>query len=97
MRRSHSPRPTIIFPRKVKSKFVAATPALWEQDVQKIKNKNSKKKGFFKPYRIYIMYTLLHSLLNNCIFSVLERYKSSVVVFCVIETHLTTPIAMQTS
>ena len=35
---------TVIFPRKVKSKFVATKPALWEQNVQNLKNKNLKKK-----------------------------------------------------
>jgi hypothetical protein len=34
----------VIFPRKVKSKFVATKPALWEQNVQNLKNKNLKKK-----------------------------------------------------
>jgi hypothetical protein len=34
----------VIFPRKVKSKFVAAKPALWEQNVQNLKNQNLKKK-----------------------------------------------------
>ena len=33
-----------IFPRKVKSKFVATTPVFWEQNVQNLKNKNLKKK-----------------------------------------------------
>ena len=33
-----------IFPKKVKSKFVATKPALWEQNVQNLKNKNLKKK-----------------------------------------------------
>ena len=35
---------TAIFPRKVKSKFVATKPALWEQNVENMKNKNLKKK-----------------------------------------------------
>ena len=35
---------TVIFPRKVKSKFVATKPALWEQNVENMKNKNMKKK-----------------------------------------------------
>ena len=34
----------VIFPRKVKSKFVATKPALWEQNVQNLKNQNLKKK-----------------------------------------------------
>ena len=34
----------VIFPRKVKSKFVATKPALWEQNVQNLKNTNLKKK-----------------------------------------------------
>ena len=34
----------VIFPRKVKSKFTAKKPALWEQNVQNLKNKNLKKK-----------------------------------------------------
>ena len=34
----------VIFHKKVKSKFVAATPALSEQNVQNIKNKNREKK-----------------------------------------------------
>ena len=34
----------IIFPKKVKSKFVATKPALWEQNVLNLKNKNMKKK-----------------------------------------------------
>ena len=34
----------VIFPRKVKSKFVAKKPASWEQNVQNLKNKNLKKK-----------------------------------------------------
>ena len=33
-----------IFPKKVKSKFVATKPALWEQNVLNLKNKNMKKK-----------------------------------------------------
>ena len=33
-----------IFPTKVKSKFVATKPVLWEQNVQNLKNKNLKKK-----------------------------------------------------
>ena len=34
----------VIFPRKVESKFLAAKPALWEQNVQNLKNQNLKKK-----------------------------------------------------
>ena len=34
----------VIFPRKVKSKFAATKPALWEQNVQNLKNQNLKKK-----------------------------------------------------
>ena len=33
-----------IFPKKLKSKFVATKPALWEQNVLNLKNKNMKKK-----------------------------------------------------
>merc|ERR1711970_33476 len=34
----------MIFPKKLKSKFVATKPALWEQNVLNLKNKNLKKK-----------------------------------------------------
>ena len=34
----------VIFPRKVKSKFVTTKPALWEQNVQNLKNKNLNNK-----------------------------------------------------
>ena len=33
-----------IFPKRLKSKFVATKPALWEQNVLNMKNKNMKKK-----------------------------------------------------
>ena len=33
-----------LFPRKMKSKFVAKKPALWEQNVENMKNKSLKKK-----------------------------------------------------
>ena len=33
-----------IFPTKLKSKFVATKPVLWEQNVQNLKNTNMKKK-----------------------------------------------------
>lgn len=36
--------PSLIFPRKVKSKFVATKPALWEQNLVNTKNRNMKKK-----------------------------------------------------
>ena len=34
----------VIFPRKVKSKFVTTKPALWEQNFQNLEKKNLKNK-----------------------------------------------------